>query len=209
MRRRRLGTATSPPKVAASPFGDKDRPSFDRILTATVSVWRPSHGTPGRRRSGGRAVWPLPHPPPSPPRAVLVAEFENDVNPVTQDFLLDAIEQGRGGGVRRRRDRDGHARRPVLVDARDRQGDPRSREGAGRRLRRPAGASADSAGAVIGMAADVLAMAHRRTSARRRRSRSAARTSRDLRRKIVNDAAAYIGELARERRATSLSRARW
>ena len=39
----------------------------------------------------------------------------------------------------------------------------------------------------------------RRTSAPRRRSRRTARTSRrDLRRKIVNDAAAYISELARE-----------
>ena len=29
---------------------------------------------------------------------VLVAEFENDVNPVTQDFLLDAIERGEEEG---------------------------------------------------------------------------------------------------------------
>ena len=33
----------------------------------------------------------------SSPR-VLVAEFENDVNPVTQDFLLDAIERGEDEG---------------------------------------------------------------------------------------------------------------
>ena len=32
----------------------------------------------------------------APPR-VLVAEFDNDVNPVTQDYLLDAIEQGEEG----------------------------------------------------------------------------------------------------------------
>ena len=32
-----------------------------------------------------------------PSHRVLVAEFENDVNPVTQDYLLDAIEQAEEG----------------------------------------------------------------------------------------------------------------
>ena len=34
----------------------------------------------------------------APSGRVLVAEFENDVNPVTQDYLLDAIEQAEEGG---------------------------------------------------------------------------------------------------------------
>ena len=32
------------------------------------------------------------------PSGVLVAEFENDVNPVTQEYLLDAVEKGEGNG---------------------------------------------------------------------------------------------------------------
>jgi membrane-bound serine protease (ClpP class) len=63
----------------------------------------------------------------------------------------------------------------------------------------PGGASADSAGAVIGMAADVLAMAPQTNiGSSTPVSVGGEDISRDLRRKIVNDAAAYIGELARE-----------
>ena len=32
------------------------------------------------------------------PSRVLVAEFQNDVNPVTQEYLLDAIERGEEEG---------------------------------------------------------------------------------------------------------------
>ena len=63
----------------------------------------------------------------------------------------------------------------------------------------PAGSSADSAGAVIGMAADVLAMAPQTNiGSSTPVSIGGEDISKDLRRKIVNDAAAYIGELARE-----------
>ena len=63
----------------------------------------------------------------------------------------------------------------------------------------PPGASADSAGAVIGMAADVLAMAPQTNiGSSTPISVGGEDISKDLRRKIVNDAAAYIGELARE-----------
>ena len=63
----------------------------------------------------------------------------------------------------------------------------------------PPGASADSAGAVIGMAADVLAMAPQTNiGSSTPVSIGGEDISDDLRRKIVNDAAAYIGELARE-----------
>ena len=133
----------------------------------------------------------------APPR-VLVAEFDNDVNPVTQDYLLDAIEQGEEGdyaAVVIEMDTPGGlassmrdivkgmlaAEIPVIVYV------------------APSGSSADSAGAVIGMAADVLAMAPQTNiGSSTPVSIGGEDISRDLRRKIVNDAAAYIGELARE-----------
>ncbi len=129
---------------------------------------------------------------------VLVAEFENDVNPVTQDYLLDAIKRG---------ERDGFAAVVIEMD---------TPGGLGSSMRAivkailaadvpvvvyvaPAGSSADSAGAVIGMAADVLAMAPQTNiGSSTPVSIGGEDISRDLRRKIVNDAAAYIGELARE-----------
>ena len=129
---------------------------------------------------------------------VLVAEFENDVNPVTQDYLLEAIE---------RAEDDGYAAVVIELDT------PGGLSSSMRAIVKgilaadvpvivyvaPAGASADSAGAVIGMAADVLAMAPQTNiGSSTPISIGGEDISRDLRRKIVNDAAAYIGELARE-----------
>jgi len=129
---------------------------------------------------------------------VLVAEFENDVNPVTQEYLLDAIERG---------EREGYAAVVIELD---------TPGGLGSSMRAivkgiiaakvpvvvyvaPAGSSADSAGAVIGMAADVLAMAPQTNIGSSTPITTGGEDfSKDLRRKIVNDAAAYIGELARE-----------
>jgi len=129
---------------------------------------------------------------------VLVAEFENDVNPVTQDYLLDAIQ---------RAESEGYAAVVIEMD---------TPGGLGSSMRAivkgilaakvavivyvaPAGASADSAGAVIGMAADVLAMAPQTNiGSSTPISVGGEDISKDLRRKVVNDAAAYIGELARE-----------
>jgi membrane-bound serine protease (ClpP class) len=129
---------------------------------------------------------------------VLVAEFENDVNPVTQDYLLDEIERG---------ERDGYAAVVIEMD---------TPGGLGSSMRAivkgilaaevpvvvyvaPPGSSADSAGAVIGMAADVLAMAPQTNIGSSTPITTGGEDfSDDLRRKIVNDAAAYIGELARE-----------
>jgi membrane-bound serine protease (ClpP class) len=133
-----------------------------------------------------------------PSGRVLVAEFENDVNPVTQDYLLDAIHEAENGGY------------AAVVIEMDTPG------GLGSSMRAivkgilaaevpvivyvaPAGASADSAGAVIGMAADVLAMAPQTNiGSSTPISVGGEDISKDLRRKVVNDAAAYIGELARE-----------
>jgi membrane-bound serine protease (ClpP class) len=129
---------------------------------------------------------------------VLVAEFQNDVNPVTQDFLLGAID---------RAEDEGYAAVVIEMD---------TPGGLGSSMREivkgilaadvpvvvyvaPGGASADSAGAVIGMAADVLAMAPQTNiGSSTPVSIGGEDISDDLRRKIVNDAAAYIGELARE-----------
>ena len=133
----------------------------------------------------------------SAPRA-LVVEFENDVNPVTQDYLLDEIERG---------ERDGYAAVVIEMD---------TPGGLGSSMRAivkgilaaqvpvvvyvaPPGSSADSAGAVIGMSADVLAMAPQTNIGSSTPITTGGEDfSDDLRRKIVNDAAAYIGELARE-----------
>jgi membrane-bound serine protease (ClpP class) len=129
---------------------------------------------------------------------VLVAEFENDVNPVTQDYLLGAIS---------RAEDDGYAAVVIEMDT------PGGLSSSMRAIVKgiiaaevpvvvyvaPGGASADSAGAVIGMAADVLAMAPQTNiGSSTPVSIGGEDISRDLRRKIVNDAAAYIGELARE-----------
>ncbi len=133
----------------------------------------------------------------SSPR-VLVAEFENDVNPVTQDFLLDAIERGEEEGYN-----------AVVIEMDTPGGLSSSMRGIVKGVLAadipvvvyvaPPGASADSAGAVIGMSADVLAMAPQTNiGSSTPVSIGGEDISRDLRRKIVNDAAAYIGELARE-----------
>ena len=117
---------------------------------------------------------------------------------MTQEYLLDAIEQG---------EEDGYAAVVIEMD---------TPGGLGSSMRdivkgilaakipvivyvAPPGASADSAGAVIGMSADVLAMAPQTNiGSSTPVSIGGEDISKDLRRKIVNDAAAYIGELARE-----------
>ena len=134
----------------------------------------------------------------TPRRHVLVAEFRADVNPVTRDFLVGAIH---------RAERDGDAAVVIEMD---------TPGGLGSSMRSivkailaarvpvivyvsPSGSSADSAGAVIAEAADVLAMAPQTNiGSSTPITTNGQDFSKDLRRKIVNDAAAYIGELARE-----------
>ncbi len=129
---------------------------------------------------------------------VLVAEFDNDVNPVTQDFLQDVMEQGVEEGY------------DAVVIEMDTPG------GLASSMREivktilalpipvivyvaPPGSSADSAGAVIGQAADVLAMAPQTNiGSSTPIAASGEELSDDLRKKVVNDAAAYVSELARE-----------
>jgi membrane-bound serine protease (ClpP class) len=137
-----------------------------------------------------------PSPPPKP--HVLAVEFENDVNPVTQDYLVDEIHRG---------EREEAAAVVIVMDT------PGGLSSSMRAIVKailaakvpvvvyvaPPGSSADSAGAVIAMASDVLAMAPQTNiGSSTPISLSGEDISDDLRRKIVNDAAAYIGELARE-----------
>ena len=129
---------------------------------------------------------------------VLVVEFDNDVNPVTQSYVQDQIERGEEGGY------------AAVVIELDTPG------GLGSSMREivksmlaatvpvvvyvsPAGSSADSAGAVIGQAADVLAMAPQTNiGSSTPISATGEELGEDLRKKVINDAAAYIAELARE-----------
>ena len=132
------------------------------------------------------------------PHRVLVASLDDDINPVSQQFLQAQVK---------RAERDGY---DALVVELDTPG------GLGTSMRAivksflassvpvivyvsPSGSSADSAGAVIGQAADVLAMAPQTNiGSSTPITTNGTDFSKDLRRKVVNDAAAYIAELARE-----------
>lgn len=129
---------------------------------------------------------------------VLVVEFDNDVNPVTQDYLSDEMQ---------RAESDGFAAVVIEMD---------TPGGLGSSMRdivktvlalevpvvvyvAPPGSSADSAGAVIGQAADVLAMAPQTNiGSSTPISATGDDLGEDLRKKVINDAAAYVAELARE-----------
>jgi membrane-bound serine protease (ClpP class) len=129
---------------------------------------------------------------------VVVVEFDNDVNPVTQEFLQDSMQDAEDEGA------------AAVVIEMDTPG------GLGSSMREivksmlaleipvvvyvaPPGSSADSAGAVIGEAADVLAMAPQTNiGSSTPISATGEDLGEDLRRKVINDAAAYVGELARE-----------
>jgi membrane-bound serine protease (ClpP class) len=129
---------------------------------------------------------------------VLAAHLDNDINPVTQEFVESAVD--------RAEDEDFDAFVLVLDTP---GGLASSMRGIVKRFLAstvpvivyvaPPGSSADSAGAVITMAADIAAMAPQTNiGSSTPISLSGEDISEDLRRKIVNDAAAYVGELARE-----------
>jgi membrane-bound serine protease (ClpP class) len=129
---------------------------------------------------------------------VLAVHLENDINPVTQEYLEDAVD---------RAEDEGFAAVVVVLDTPG--GLASSMRGIVKRFLAsevpvvvyvaPPGASADSAGAVIAMASDIAAMAPQTNMGSSTPiSLGGEDISRDLRRKIINDAAAYVGELARE-----------
>ncbi|MGH3078718.1 MAG: NfeD family protein, partial [Gaiellaceae bacterium] len=129
---------------------------------------------------------------------VLAVHLDNDINPVTQEYIENAVE---------RAEDEGFAAVVLVLDTPG--GLASSMRGIVKRFLAaevpvvvyvgPPGSSADSAGAVIAMAADVAAMAPQTNiGSSTPISLGGQDISKDLRRKIVNDAAAYIGELARE-----------
>ena len=127
---------------------------------------------------------------------VLAVEFENDINPVTQDYLVDAIERGESedydavvieldtpGGLdsamREIIKKELDAEVPVVVYV------------------APPGSRAASAGAFITLAADIAAMAPATNiGSSTPVAVGGGEIPDDLRRKVINDAAAYARELA-------------
>lgn len=129
---------------------------------------------------------------------VLAAEFENDVNPVTQDYLIGAIERAQD---------ENYDAVVLLVDT------PGGLDSSMREIIKaelasevpvilyvsPPGSRAASAGVFLAMAADVAAMAPQTNiGSSTPIAVSGEEIPEDLRRKVVNDAAAYIRELAEE-----------
>ncbi len=127
---------------------------------------------------------------------VLVVEFENDINPVTEEYVTDAIERGESEGydavvieldtpggldsaMRAIIKKELEADVPVIVYV------------------APSGSRAASAGAFITLAADVAAMAPgTNIGSSTPIAVGGGEIPADLRRKVVNDAAAYARELA-------------
>jgi membrane-bound serine protease (ClpP class) len=129
---------------------------------------------------------------------VLAVHMAADINPVTQEYLdqqIDRAESGQYNAV------------VVLLDT------PGGLSTSMRNIVKkflastvpvivyvsPPGSSADSAGSVITMAADVAAMAPQTNiGSSTPINLGGGNIGSDLRRKVINDAAAYVGELARE-----------
>ncbi len=129
---------------------------------------------------------------------VLAVHLDNDINPVTQEYVEGAID--------RAEDEQFDA---VVVILDTPGGLSSSMRGIVKKFLAstvpvilyvaPPGSSADSAGAVIAMSSDIAAMAPQTNiGSSTPVSLQGEDISEDLRRKIVNDAAAYVGELARE-----------
>jgi membrane-bound serine protease (ClpP class) len=129
---------------------------------------------------------------------VLAVHLDNDINPVTQEYVDDSVTRAEDGG---------YAAFVLVLDTPG--GLSSSMRGIVKRFLSatvpvvvyvaPPGSSADSAGAVITMASDLAAMAPQTNiGSSTPISLNGQDISKDLRRKVVNDAAAYVGELARE-----------
>ena len=127
---------------------------------------------------------------------VLAVELENDINPVTQEYVTDAIERG---------EREGYDAVVIQLDT------PGGLDSAMREIIKkeldadvpvvvyvsPSGSRAASAGAFITLAADVAAMAPgTNIGSSTPVAVGGGEIPADLRRKVVNDAAAYARELA-------------
>jgi membrane-bound serine protease (ClpP class) len=183
--------------VAIPRFADKGgKPSVDRILTPVRN--RLLRGFPFLALVLVALAAPLVASGQDTEARVLAVHLDNDINPVTQEYVENAVE---------RAEDEGFAAVVLVLDTPG--GLASSMRGIVKRFLAaevpvvvyvaPPGSSADSAGAVIAMAADVAAMAPQTNiGSSTPISLGGQDISKDLRRKIVNDAAAYIGELARE-----------
>jgi membrane-bound serine protease (ClpP class) len=129
---------------------------------------------------------------------VLAATFENDVNPVTQDYVNDQIE---------RANEDGYDAVVILLDTPGGLGSSMDKIVQAELASKipvivyvsPDGARAASAGVWIGQAADILAMSPQTNiGSSTPISVGGEDIQEDLRRKVVNDAAASLRALARE-----------
>jgi membrane-bound serine protease (ClpP class) len=129
---------------------------------------------------------------------VLAIEFDNDVNPVTADYVIDNIHRASS---------DGYSAVVILLDTpgglSDAMKDIYQAELASKIpvivYVYPEGARAASAGVWIGQAADILAMAPQTNIGSSTPINVGGEDiQRDLRRKVVNDAAASLRTLARE-----------
>jgi membrane-bound serine protease (ClpP class) len=129
---------------------------------------------------------------------VLAVELANDINPVTQDYVVGAIE---------RAEREQYDAVVLLMDT------PGGLDSSMRAIIKkelgsgvpvvvyvsPPGARAASAGLFLAMAADIAAMAPQTNiGSSTPISTGGEEIPEDLRRKVVNDAAAYVRELAEE-----------
>ena len=129
---------------------------------------------------------------------VLAVHLDNDINPVTQEYVTSSVDRAEDEGFE-----------AVVLVLDTPGGLSSSMRGIVKRFLAatvpvvvyvsPPGSSADSAGAVITMAADVAAMAPQTNiGSSTPVSLQGEDISEDLRRKVINDAAAYTAELARE-----------
>jgi membrane-bound serine protease (ClpP class) len=186
-------------RVATATFANKgEKPCVDRILTpvrnrllraillasAALSLVVPVVAAGQSGTSGDSQV--------------LAVHLDNDINPVTQEYLENAVD---------RAEDEGFEAVVILLDTPG--GLSSSMRGIVKRFLAsevpvivyvsPPGSSADSAGAVITMAADVAAMAPQTNiGSSTPITLEGEDISKDLRRKVINDAAAYTAELARE-----------
>ena len=129
---------------------------------------------------------------------VLAVKFENDVNPVTQDYVSSEI---------RRANREHYDAVVILLDTPGGLGSSMERIVKDELASKvpvivyvwPEGGRAASAGVWIGQAADILAMAPQTNiGSSTPINVGGGDIGKDLRRKVVNDAAASLRELARE-----------
>jgi membrane-bound serine protease (ClpP class) len=129
---------------------------------------------------------------------VLAIEFDNDVNPVTADYVIEQLHRANS---------EGYSAAVILLDTpgglSDAMKDIYQAELASKIpvivYVYPEGARAASAGVWIGQAADILAMAPQTNiGSSTPISVGGENIQRDLRRKVVNDAAASLRTLARE-----------